>query len=362
MAIDFEKVADIDSRIASRSMTYAGDFSIYQKADVLLGMFPLKLLKTLTGLTVKQVFEAIGGADRINELFRNSKIFPLKYREEFLIFLANRLMRDKWILYHIGESKKGESCLGLAVVPTNYLGPHRGGRDNRSSRKIKQYLRAEIPFQEHQQMIREITEHLMEILKEELGQERWNKVLEMKAGSGLLRIGAIKGWPIFGDTIYQLYKVLLPIYPTLAHGAGGEAKYPRALMRDLVELVKERFPDDFGDLTERDVVRCVQYRGKGNGSRSPGGKRGEIKTSKPAPKESNQGSDAFKNFCNFLHAARKNNQDPTYVGPKILALGRGSSQQGWRIVDRWLKQWSESRSLEEIWMSLPNDEKRGFNV
>ncbi len=78
----------------------------------------------------------------------------------------------------------------------------------------------------------------------------------------------MKSWPFVGDTIYKLYILLLPLYPTTAHMhpsvkvKGQKAKYPADLMRDLVDLFKKRFPGDFDDLNEKDVTRAIQYRMK----------------------------------------------------------------------------------------------------
>ena len=114
------------------------------------------------------------------------------------------------------------------------------------------------------------------ILSRELGQERWNEILEMEASSGLLRSGSIKSWPLVKDTIYSVYTLLLPIYPTRAHmyglkkHKGEKAKYPKALLKDLVQLFQEHFPEDLMDLTEENVISCIQYRTGGEkGGRFP---------------------------------------------------------------------------------------------
>ena len=68
------------------------------------------------------------------------------------------------------------------------------------------------------------------------------------------------------DAIFGLYTLLLPIYPTRKRVynrkeyKGEKALYPQALLIDLVELLKERFPDDLKDLTKDNIVSAIQYR------------------------------------------------------------------------------------------------------
>jgi hypothetical protein len=262
---DFERIEDIDARISARSIKYTGNFSVYEALNLLLEIFTsrLKFLKSLRGLKVKQVFElTIEGANRISEVHRDSKVFPLKYREDFLKLIANSLMKDKRILYVMGSSKEEGDFLGLAVIPTALL----SSLEKSSLSEIQECIRAKIPYQESNQMLENVVDSLRDILSQELGQERWNEILETKAGSGLLRSGPIKSWPFVGDTIYTAYNLLLPIYPIRAHmykqqkWEGEKAKYPKALLKDLVQLFQERFPKDLKELTEENVTRCIQYR------------------------------------------------------------------------------------------------------
>lgn len=256
-----EEIKDVDARITFRSIKYTGNFSIYERVNLLLQWFAshLKFLKSLEGQKIKQVFKLIEGASRISAVYRGMDTFTLKYREEFLKFIADSLMEDKRIFYCLGK----DNSLGLAVIPTTLFSKPKRAYYS----KIQKYIRVKISLsQKSGQVLKEISDNLRNILKQELGQESWNKILETKAGTKLLRSGSIKSWPLAGDTIYTAYTILLPIYPTRAHlyglqkWEGEKAKYPKALLKDLVQLFQERFQEDFKDLTESDVRRSIQYR------------------------------------------------------------------------------------------------------
>jgi hypothetical protein len=265
MSTDVGKIKDIDARIIFRSIKFTGDQSTHDRVNFWLVSFTSKLrfIKSLRGLKVGQIFRMLEDTNRISEVYRGNELFRLGYKEEFLKLVAENFIKDERILYYLGSSKEEGGFLGLAVVPTNLF----YSNISKPYSKVKKYIQAKILLsQKSDQIQKEITDHLMDILKKELGQERWEKILEMSAGSRLLRSGTTKSWPIVGNSIYTAYTILLPIYPARAHmhpGAkrsGERAKYPKALLKELVQLFQERFPEDFKDLTEKDVVRCIQYR------------------------------------------------------------------------------------------------------
>ena len=267
MATDTEEIKDIDARIAHRSMRVTGDVSVHQDVTLLLEIFAfqLKFLKSLRKLKIKQIFKLIEGTDRISGVFGGSRIFTFSYRLEFLKFMADSLMTDKRIFYYMGSSKKEGGFIWLAVVPTALLSSSTSGESPFS--KIEEYIQARVSLVEKSELVlKEIADHLRDILGQELGQERWDKILEMKAGRGLLRSGPVKGWPLVKEMIYTAYTILLPIYPARAHmyklqkWEGEKARYPKALLKDLVQLFVERFPEDLKDLTEGDIVSCIKYR------------------------------------------------------------------------------------------------------
>jgi len=264
---NIDEIGDIDARIVQRSLKFTGSFSIPQAINLLLGMlaFRLKFFKSLRGLKVKQVFELIEDTDRVSEVFRESKIFNFGYQLEFLKFLADSLMDDKSIFYYMGSSKKEGGFLGLAVIPTALLFSKISRKSPLS--KLQRYIQAKISLSERsEEILKKAAHHLKDILSRELGQERWDEILEKEASSGLLRSGSVRSWPLVKDTIYAVYTVLLPIYPVRAHvygrkkHEGEKAKYPKALLKDMVQLFREHFPEDLMDLTEENVVSCIQYR------------------------------------------------------------------------------------------------------
>ena len=268
MTTDVEKIKDVDGRIGFRSIGFTGDISTYGRVNLLLELFDSKLrfIKSLKGLKVGQIFKLLEDTNRISKVYRGNELFRLGYKEEFLKLIAENFIKDKRILYYWGSSKKEEGFLGLAVVPAKLFYSNM----SKPSSKVKKYIQVKIPLsQKPDQIQKEIADHLMDILKKELGQERWEKILEMSAGSGLLRSGSIKGWPLVRNTIFTVYTILLPIYQTRAHmyglqkWRGEKAKYPEALLKDIVQLFQERFRGDFEDLTERDIVSSINYRNKG---------------------------------------------------------------------------------------------------
>jgi hypothetical protein len=263
---NIDEIGDIDARIVQRSLVFTGSFSIPQASNLLLEMlaFRIKFFKSLRGLKVKQVFKLIEGTDRISEVFGESKIFNFGYELEVLKFLADSLMDDKSIIFYMGSSKKEGGFLGLALIPTALLFSKNSRKSSFS--KVQRYIQAKISLSgRSEEILKKTADQLKDILSRELGRERWNEILEMEASSGLLRSESVKSWPLVKDTIYTVYTLLLPIYPTRAHvygrkkQAGEKAKYPKALLRDLVQLFQEHFPEDLMDLTEKNVISCIQY-------------------------------------------------------------------------------------------------------
>ena len=85
---------------------------------------------------------------------------------------------------------------------------------------------------------------------------------------------SIKNWPVVGVHIWEVYQLLLPLYPSKPRISRSmrsglslqQAAFPQELLIDLVELFKTEFPDALSDLTEDDAQSRIQYRLRSNRS------------------------------------------------------------------------------------------------
>ncbi len=112
-------------------------------------------------------------------------------------------------------------------------------------------------------------------LRTQLTEPRVQAVLDEKIGKRETRGrvkgegGSIKNWPLIGEAIWTVYKILWPIYTQTStsrlRSAAGPIQddspaYPQALLDDIAMLFKTEFPECLADLTARDVLSRVQYR------------------------------------------------------------------------------------------------------
>ena len=255
---DPEKIEDVEARIGFRSVKITGTLVALDLINNTFMMLAsdLKLLKSLRGLTVREALKIAKDAGRVSERFENIAIYIGGYKEEVLKLIAENFLKKR-VVYYINKSKQEGLFMGLALVPKSTL----------SVAEVQKNVQVKIPLSQKSAEIQKVlTNHLENILKEEIGRDTWRKIIEMPVGRKLLRSGSMKSWPLVKDTISLLYTILLPLYPSRAHMRGfkkwrGEkTKYPQALIRDLVQLFHGRFLEDFKDLTEKDIISCVQYR------------------------------------------------------------------------------------------------------
>jgi hypothetical protein len=258
---DPEKIKDVEARIGFRSMKVKGNLVVLDLINNTFMMLAsrLKLLKSLRGLNVREALKIAKDANRVSERFGNAEIYIRSYKEDVLELIAENFL-EKFVVHYINESKQEGLCMGLALVQKSAL----------SEPGVQEKVQVMIPLSQKSTEIQKVlTDHLEKLLKEEMGPDKWKKIMEMPVGRKLMRSGSMKSWPIVRNTIYNLYATMLPLYPSRAHiygfnkkWQGEKAKYPQALLRDLIQLFQERFPKDFKDLIEKDVISCVQYRKK----------------------------------------------------------------------------------------------------
>ena len=112
-------------------------------------------------------------------------------------------------------------------------------------------------------------------LRAQLTEPRVQAVLDEKIGKretrGRVKAegGSIKNWPLIGEAIWTVYKILWPIYTQTSANQMQSATdprqddppaYPQSLLDDVATLFRTEFPECLSDLTARDVLSRVQYR------------------------------------------------------------------------------------------------------
>jgi hypothetical protein len=259
LIVDADKIEDVEARIGFRSVRITGTcapvLDLINDTFMMLAS-DLKLLKSLRGLTVREALKIAKDAGRVYQRFEDIAIYVRGYKEEILALIARNFLKKR-VVYIIEKSKEGGLSIGVTLASETAL----------SAQKVKKNVQVKMSLAEEGGKIQKfLAAQLENIMKEEVGRDAWEKIMEMAVGRKLMRSGSMKSWPFVKDAIYLLYTTLLPFYPSRAHmrelkeWTGEKAKYPQALMRDLVQLFHERLPEDFKDLTEKDVISCVQYR------------------------------------------------------------------------------------------------------
>ena len=258
-----EEIEDVDSRIVFRSIKYKHSLSTYEICNAFLTILGprIKFLKSMAGITIRAAIKKAEEFKSIEERY-GKDLMAWSYKTELLEHISEQFLKEKEYNKIIENSEEGETFLRLVLIPKNVKKPSKKGK--KTSSEIEKHTFAKIPFSKSGHKAGAF--QLEKALKQELGKPKWDKIMKMKAGTGLLRKSPIKSWPIMKDTISFLYTLLHPIYPSTARKQinkkleGEKALYPQALLRDLVELLRERFPDDLKDLTKDNIVSTIQYR------------------------------------------------------------------------------------------------------
>ena len=258
-----EEFEDVDSRIVSRSIKHKHSISTYETCNAFLMLLDpqIRFLKSMEGITLREAFKRAEGTNVIEKRYGQESM-TWSYKTELLEHIAEQFLKEKMYIKIIENSKEGEPYIRLTLVPTNVKRSSKKGR--KTSLEIEKYTFAKIPFSRSGHKDESI--QLEKALIRELGKPKWDKIMKMKAGTGLLRKSSIKSWPIMRDAIFDLYTLLLPIYPSTARKQinkkleGEKTTYPFTLIRDLVDILKERFPKELKDLTFDDVLSSIQYR------------------------------------------------------------------------------------------------------
>lgn len=246
--MDPNEITDIDARISFRSISQTGSLLTYEKANTLLLLLSgeLQFLKKFREYKVGEALDILNESSHIFDNDEKFGLLNLSYRNKILHLIAEKYLK-KSIVYHIGK--------GGSLQVALYEGT-----------KKKNICKVKIPLhQKSNEVLKSTTDSLETILKYEL-KDKWDKLMKEPMSKKLVRRGDIKSWPIVKERIYILYTILLPIYPSRAHmyglkkWEGQKAKYSDSLTKDIVQILKERFPNDLKNLTEGVIESCIQYR------------------------------------------------------------------------------------------------------
>ena len=113
--------------------------------------------------------------------------------------------------------------------------------------------------------VKDLNAKILLKIKEKIGKEELSKPIGKKRARGRVKRDDLssKNWPIVRKTIVEIYNLLKVFYKS-------QAKYPAALLKDIVILLKNEFFEEkhgikkslFNDLNERDIISIMQYHNK----------------------------------------------------------------------------------------------------
>jgi hypothetical protein len=214
----------------------------------------------------------------ISQVLQQIERWKASLSKDFLLLPNQKAELEKWILgaeslawqalIQANFPQVGPWKLGLNFVPTGqddsgsvYIFP--GQRITAFNQETKETREVLIPVEEFNDPAR-YGDAYRKAFKT-LG--IWDLLQKGPAGRGLISARKQQGWPVFThNVIPRLYEYLIPHYEEPGHysnridspGRRRPARFPRKLLRDMLEILRMEHPHVFGQTTVPQLKAVIQ--------------------------------------------------------------------------------------------------------